>query len=86
MIEQELHRFLGSHIGQVIAQDVHFLEHVFVQQQIVTSCGGCRHVNGRVNTLVGQFAVKLQFHVTGPFEFLKDDLIHFGTGINQSSG
>ena len=34
----------------------------------------------------GQAAIEVKFHITGAFEFLEDDFIHSGTGIDQCCG
>ena len=54
-----------------------------LKQQIITPGGRCSKINCGINTLVGQSSIKLQFHITRSFEFLKDHLVHFTARINQ---
>src|SRR4051812_42813524 len=65
---EEIHRFLRIHIREVIAQYPDALLHIFLHEQVITTGRRSHQVNRREHTFVREFAVELQFHVTGSFE------------------
>jgi hypothetical protein len=83
VFQEGVHCLLRVHIGQVVAQHPHPLIGYFINQQIVAAGTGAQDINGRENALVRQFAIQLQFHVTGSFEFFKDHFVHFRTCIRK---
>jgi hypothetical protein len=40
-------------------------------------------VNGWKNASINKPSVEVSFHVTSPFEFLEDHLVHPGSGVDQ---
>ena len=56
----------------------------FAQQQIFASCAGARDVDCRESSAVNQAAVKDDFAVTRAFELLKNNVVHFAAGVDES--
>src|SRR3974390_1035053 len=44
------------------------------------------NVDGREQTAIGKLAVENELHVAGAFEFLEDEFIHPGAGVNERGG
>nr|GFC13191.1 hypothetical protein [Tanacetum cinerariifolium] len=70
---EEFHRLGGAHVGHELAEYPHAAQLVAAHQQVFAAGAGGRDVNGREHPLVGQLAVKLQFHVAGAFKFFEDN-------------
>ena len=57
-----------------------------IVESLVTSCAGLEDVNGGVDASLGEFAIKVDFHVAGALEFFVDDIVKPGSGVNEAGG
>ena len=58
-----LHGLHRIHVGEVTAQYPCLLQDILAQQQVFAAGSRCDHIDGRIDTFVGQFPVELQLHV-----------------------
>ena len=65
----------------MFADDPHAREYIRRQEQVITTGRAGRYIDGREDTLVTEFTVKLQFLVTGAFELLEDEVVHLTAGL-----
>ena len=70
------------HVRQVLSQIQMRCRSALSAASLATSARR-QNVDGRVDAAVGDSAIELQFHVAGAFEFLENDLIHFGSCFGQ---
>ena len=83
LIDQQLHTVHGVERIEHLAQDPDAVELIIIQQEFFFPGPGAVDINGRKHPLVHQSAIEMDFHITGAFELLKDDLIHPTPGIHQ---
>ncbi len=55
-------------------------------EEVVFTGAGFLDVDGWVDSAFDEFAVELDFEVTGAFEFLEDDLVHAAIGFDEGGG
>ena len=77
------HGLYGIHVREKLAENPDAVVGVGVVEEVVAARRGKNQVHGREDTLVGQVAVQLELHVAGALEFLKYDVVHFGTGFRE---
>ena len=53
------------------------------QKQIFSSCSRFGYVDGREDAAFLQFPVEHEFHVSGAFEFLVNDIVHLASGVHK---
>src|SRR5688572_26272337 len=79
LVHQKLHGFHRPKRTQHLAQYPHLIETILIHQQFFFSRPGLADIDSREEPLVGQTAIEMNFHVTGPFELFKDHIIHPAT-------
>src|SRR5437016_7669730 len=79
---QTLDRFLWFVAGKASPDEVDFLQFPRLQQQFFTPRAGEENIDRRINPLVADFSIEHHFHVSGAFEFLKDQLVHAAARFN----
>src|SRR5437762_9679551 len=80
--QQTLDRFLWFVAGKASADEVDFLQFPRLQQQFLTPRAGEENIDRWINPLVADFSIEHHFHVSGAFEFLKDQLVHAAPRFN----
>ena len=83
---EKFHGFDRCHVGELVAKNERAAEEVLGNKQVVAAGGRGNKVDGRIETFVGHFAVELQLHVAGAFEFLEDDVVHFAACFGKGGG
>src|SRR5690554_362490 len=85
LVQQELDgRSIVVHGVQQLTQNPHTLNIRFCHQQIFTARARATNIDGRIHTLLRNFAIKVDFHVTCALELFVDHFVHFGTRAHQS--
>ena len=80
------HGLYGVHVGEKLSEDPDTVVGICIIEEVVPTCRGKDQIDGREDSLVGEVAVQLEFHVAGALEFLKDNVVHLGTGFSESGG
>src|SRR5690606_32735176 len=86
LIEQELDGLHIFHFRQQTTQNPQPLQRLFVVHHVFTTGAGTTDVDGRVNTLLGDLTIQMQFLVTSTFELFVNHFVHFGAGVHQRRG
>ena len=60
-VEQEFNRWQVFHAMQQFAQNPHPLQFFLAGQQLLTASARAANIDGRIDTLLGDFAVQVQF-------------------------
>src|SRR5687767_8437095 len=76
LVEQELDGVDDAHRVEDAAEDIHLLERVLVDEQLLLAGAGAGDVDRGEDALVGHLAVENDFRVAGALELLEDDLVH----------
>ena len=71
---------------QDLAQYPHALQFLLAHQQFLPAGAGTADVDGRVDALLGDLALEVQFLVAGALELLVDDFVHLRARVDQRSG
>ncbi len=82
-IAEELHCLNRIHVRQMVAQNPHSAQSVFVDKQVVATSAAQIDVDSRIDAFVRELAVELQLHVAGAFELFKNNLVHLRAGFGQ---
>ena len=86
LVEQKLHRLDLIHVVEQLAEDPDLLEELGLDEELFLSGARPIDVDGRVDPLLGKPSLEVDLHVAGALEFLIDDLIHSGAGLNECGG
>ncbi len=84
--DDALQSFDGFVTGETAAQHVDFVELEALQKEFLAAGAGFEDVCGGVVHLFGDLAIEHEFHVTGAFEFLEDEVVHAATGLDKGGG
>ena len=57
-----------------------------IHQHFFATCTAAVDIDGGPDTFFDQFPIEHDFQVSSAFEFLKDHLIHFASGLDQGRG
>ena len=71
------------HLGECFSDRPDSIEFFLRHKQILTTGTGLVDVDRREDTLLGKLSVEVDFHVAGAFEFLEDNFVHSGTGLDE---
>src|SRR6266850_7829916 len=86
LVEQEFDRRELVHGVQELAQDPHLGELALVGDELFLARAGAVDVHRREDALFRDAPVEVNFAVAGAFEFLVDDVVHLGAGVDQRRG
>ena len=86
MLQHPGHGLDRIHIGQEFAQDPDSVIDIRLVEEVVATGRGKHQVHRRKDSLVGQVAVQLQFHVAGSLELFEDDIVHLGSCLRKGGG
>src|ERR1700730_10269240 len=86
LVEQEIDGIHGTHGIEDAAQDVHLLELIRRDQELLLARAGTGDVHRRESPLVRDLAVENDFRIAGALELLEDHLVHAAAGIDQGGG
>src|SRR5262249_53504021 len=81
--EQKLHRFDGREWAQHFSQNPNAAQFIGREKQFVLTRTGALNIDCGEDTLIGQSAVKIDFHVAGAFELFEDDTFHAAAGVDK---
>ena len=82
-VQNVLHGLLGLQSVQALADNVHGLQLLIGQQQILAAGTGLGNVDGRKYALLLELPVQYQLHVAGSLEFLVNDVVHLASSFYQ---
>ena len=71
---------------QELAQDPHFRELALVGDELFLARAGAVDVHRREDALFRDAPVEVDLAVAGALEFLVDDVVHLGAGVDQGRG
>ena len=83
LAEQELDRIDRSHRIENSPQDIHFLENIRGNQQLLLPRARSGDVHRREGALVGDLAVEDDFRIARALELFENDFVHARAGIDQ---
>jgi hypothetical protein len=81
--EDEFHGFHGGHAGEGAAEDDHAGVFVRVVEEFFLAGAGAFHIDTGEDASVDEGPVEVDLHIAGALEFLENDLIHPGSGIDE---
>ena len=84
--DDALEGFDGFVTGEAAAEHVDFIELEALKKEFLAAGAGFEDVGGGVVHLLGDLAIKHEFHVAGAFEFLEDEVVHAATGLDEGGG
>lgn len=80
--EQTLYGFVRFVASKASSDEVDFLQFPLLEQQLFATGTGKEDVHSGINAQVADLAIEHQLHVTGAFEFLKNQFIHSAAGFD----
>src|SRR5699024_10348206 len=73
-------------ISKQISKLPEYIEFFFIKQKFFLPCTGAPDIDCRIDAALTHIPVQMEFHVSVPFEFLIDDVIHAASGIHECCG
>ena len=69
---------------QKLAKDPHALQFFLAREQLLAAGTRTTNIDGRIDTLLRNFSVEVEFHVTCALNLHVDNFIHFGASLGES--